>query len=501
MDKTWKSVSAAVRRTFRILAWALSISLVVSAGYLWYQIVPRVAVHADDGSGAQRVLLIGNSITYNHDVPGLLVMLARAGQPGKKVSIHSFTRAGAVLDELLQVPVLKSAFEKNWDKIIIQPDSGAGFGGPSVVSGDLSRTMKAAKVGPPKCAAVMTFADKAYFAYQSVVSQSYRRAGRQLGMEVLPVGDYMFFAQERLPETEFYDADGHHESRAGSMIYALAVYRMMFRGSLDRARLLEGLKEPDRALVAKLWDTLEAFQEVAPYRVEFSEESGCACIDLAELWAANGQPGEAELLSARRLNYVNRIFPKQQSVQTATALRNLAEAQLSSGEPAKIKEGLENARKAWKILSSPGREERWRLADLESAVYRAAFRQEIGLAERALVEAPVHGEIHGEIHGDAEAEVSRLASKIEEESTITGITDQDVKRRAELRRQVCELLVALPSERTDALLGSLNHSLEGTGLRVAFVSAEKRFYVGRIEGNRISVGYSAGRAKGKSGQQ
>lgn len=495
MDKTWKSIAGAMRRTFRILAWALSISLVISAGYLWYQIVPRVAVHADDGSGAQRVLLIGNSITYNHDVPGLLVMLVRAGQPGKKVSIHSFTRAGAILDELLQVQVLKSAFEKNWDKIIIQPDSGSGFGGPSVVSGDLSLAMNAAKVGPPRCAAVMTFADKAYFACQSVISQSYRRAGRQLGMEVLPVGDYMFFAQERLPETEFYDPDEHHESRAGSMIYALAVYRMMFRGSLDRDRLLEGLKEPDRALVAKLWDVLDTFQEVAPCRVEFSEESGCACIDLAELWASNGQPGEAERLSARRLDYVNRIFPEQQSVQTGTALRNLAEAQLSSGDPEKIKQGLENARKAWKILSSPRREERWRLADLESAVYRAAFRQEIGLAERALVEAPVYGE-----NASGQTEVSRLASKVKEEGSISGITDEDMKKRAELRRQVAELLIALPSERTDALLGSLNHSLEGTGLRVAFVSAENRFYVGRIEGNRISVGYSAGRAKGKSGQ-
>ncbi|MGD9681287.1 MAG: hypothetical protein AB7W16_08885 [Candidatus Obscuribacterales bacterium] len=486
---SWKSISGLAGKIFRIVALALTIFLLISAAFFWYQIAPRVAVHADDGSGSRRLLFIGNSITFNHDVPGLLVMLVRAGQPDKKVSIQSFTRAGAALDELIQIPVLKGAFQKNWDRIIIQPDSGSGFGGPSIVTGELSRTMKAAGVGPPKCAAVMTFADKAYFAYQSVVSQSYRRAGKQLGIEVLPVGDFMFFAQERLPDTEFYDADEHHESRAGALIYALSVYRMMFRGSLDKKRLIEGLQEPDRALVAKLWDVLDSFQDVAPSRPEYSGETGCACIDLAELWASNGQPAEAERLSARRLEYVNQIFPGKKKVQTGTALRNLAEAQLSTGEPAKIKEGLVNAKQAWKILSSPKRDDRWRLADLESAVYRAAFRQEIGRAEKALIEAPVYGDANGE------SEVSRLASRIKEEGSISGITDQDVKKRAKLRRQVAELLGDLPLERADALLGALNHGLDGTGLRVALVSEENRFYVGRLESNRISVLYSAGRAK------
>ncbi|MCA9800994.1 MAG: hypothetical protein KC777_03355 [Cyanobacteria bacterium HKST-UBA02] len=488
-----KSILGATGKIFRIVALALTIFLLIFAAYLWYQFVPRVAVHADDGSGSQRLLFIGNSITFNHDVPGLLVMLVRAGQPDKKVSIQSFTRAGAALDELVQIPVLKSAFQKNWDRIIIQPDSGSGFGGPSVVTGELSRTMKAAGVGPPKCAAVMTFADKAYFAYQSVISQTYRRSGKQLGMEVLPVGDFMFFAQERLPDTELYDADEHHESRAGALIYALSVYRMMFRGSLDKNRLLEGLKEPDKSLVAKLWDVLDSFQDVAPYRPEFSIESGCACIDLAELWASNGQPAEAERLSARRLKYVNQIFPGKHKVQTGTALRNLAEAQLSTGEPAKVKTGLENARQAWKILSSTRREDRWRLADLESAVYRAAFRQEIGRAEKALIDAPVYGDANGK------SEFSRLTSKIKEEGSISGITDLDIKKRAELRRQVAELLSVLPSERIDALLGALNHSLAGSGLRVALVSGANRFYVGRLDGNRISVRYSAGNSKDNSG--
>lgn len=483
-----KRLLNAVRFLVKTSVWIGIVLILVAAAYLWYLSVPRLVVHANDGAKSRRVLFIGNSITFNHDVPGLLVKLVRAGHPNERIEIRSFTRAGATLDELLQVELLQNALKEDWDCVIIQPDSAAGFGGPSVLNGELSRTIKLTKSGVSKCTVVMTAGDKAFFVDQGQISQAYRRSARDLKLRLLPFGDLMFYGQERLPELEFYDRDEHHASQTGAMVYAIGAYKILFKDELVKDKVVNGIEGEEKELVQKLWDVINDFERVAKYRCEFSKESEGASQDLAELWVYSGLPEEAERLSARRLEYVNRIFPSKDRRQTFVALKELANAQMNSPDPAKIKEGEQNVARAFKIMNVPAREDRWRISDLTSTQNRARLRREVEKA-KANFESARTIQATGVQKGDA----GKIAALIKQENEIASNSEKALEEKEKVRREIATAITAFSWHERDELMALINGCLTGTGLGAEWGTSlspdSKELVVGHTNGSKLLPKY------------
>lgn len=206
-----------------------------------------VAGPSGDGYPAVRVLLVGNSLTYVKDVPGMLANIA-AADPGLPVrlEVESRTRTNATLDQLLQNTDAVAWMRLNRPtRVIVQEHSGWYLPGSGLEGIDQALApWRAAADGIG--AKVDVFedwgdgdGDKAYddphaLSFGLTPDEDARRsaeataaAAQRLGLGVVPVGDAFAKARHAPEVPDVYQADRHHADVAGAYLAALVLYRRL----------------------------------------------------------------------------------------------------------------------------------------------------------------------------------------------------------------------------------------------------------------------------------
>lgn len=177
----------------------------------------------DDPAGRRplRVLFVGNSLTYTHDLPGRVQALAEAA--GRRMARR--TLAGPDL-----------SLEDHWDRgageVIrsFAPDVVVLQQGPSSLPRSRRHLLRWARRfaratravgGRPALLMVWPGADRreAFGA----VRASYAAAAREVEGLFVPAGEAWLAAWRRDPGLRLYGPDGFHPSRAGTLVAALAV--------------------------------------------------------------------------------------------------------------------------------------------------------------------------------------------------------------------------------------------------------------------------------------
>ncbi|MEO1723237.1 MAG: SGNH/GDSL hydrolase family protein [Pseudomonadota bacterium] len=114
----------------------------------------RALVRSPRVAGRLRVLFVGNSFTYGHDVPGRVAALADVG--GTELDVATLAEGGARLAQTLARPGVRDVLEaEGWDAVVLQDHSTTAFD-PAYRHDSSAAIAYAAMVAAPRPVLVVT---------------------------------------------------------------------------------------------------------------------------------------------------------------------------------------------------------------------------------------------------------------------------------------------------------------------------------------------------------
>jgi hypothetical protein len=238
------------RRLFvRLLALPVGLVLgivifagLVEAGLLRNPFAPttrgELTLARGDSAGL-RVLFVGNSFTYENDLPELVHRLAPGSSPIYSVS---YTAGGWTLQKFAHDRGLERVLrEAHWDVVVLQEQSEI----PSFAPRDrarefdpyvreLTREIRAAGAQPLlfmtwgyRHGDKLNIPDDTFAGMQTRLEQGYVDAAREVHAAVAPVGLAWSEAISERPGLDLWANDDRHPNRAGSYLAACVFYALL----------------------------------------------------------------------------------------------------------------------------------------------------------------------------------------------------------------------------------------------------------------------------------
>ena len=170
-----------------------------------------------------RVLFIGNSLTAENDVPGMVRALAAAA--GLQWHVEAQLTGGAGLEDHWARGFAQATIRSgHWDAVVLQqgpsslPESRANL---RHWTGEFDALVRQAG---GRSALYMVWPERARFAAFDRVRDSYALAARDVEGWFLPAGETWRTAWEEEPDLALYGGDGFHPTVAGSWAAALTIF-------------------------------------------------------------------------------------------------------------------------------------------------------------------------------------------------------------------------------------------------------------------------------------
>ena len=192
---------------------------------------------ASGRDGAVRVLFIGNSYTYFHNLPEMVARLAAAAR--QPVETRMAAPGGWRLKDHWEKGEARRALTQGrWDYVVLQDQSTLGVtlyveGKPRVSSDQLFRPAAerwAAAIKQVKARPVfyLTWARKASPEDQDILTHAYMSAAKASVSLVAPVGLAWQRVRRDHPGIELFEADGSHPSQSGTYLAACTFIAALF---------------------------------------------------------------------------------------------------------------------------------------------------------------------------------------------------------------------------------------------------------------------------------
>lgn len=219
-------------------------------------------VHDAPSEDAVRVLFVGNSHVFTHDVPGLLSRLGESGERG--IWVEQQVVGGASLADHRESGRAEQLIEaKRWDFVVLQEQSLRPFADPDGYLRDLGYFAKLVRSNHSVPVIYATWARAPWATIykregglanptqlRNGLNASFREAKRQNsvhGIRLAPVGPAWFDFRRRHPRTPLHSQDGNHATLAGAYLAAAVFYRVTTGEPTANAEFVpDGLK-PDIA--------------------------------------------------------------------------------------------------------------------------------------------------------------------------------------------------------------------------------------------------------------
>jgi hypothetical protein len=223
--------------------------------------VPNTTPAQPTQKPAMRVLFIGNSFTYKHDMPLVFGELAQAGLK-QSMKVGSVVQGGQSLAGHWKNGTAEKAIRSDkWNYVVLQDQSAATRRQPRELFDSVRRF--ATLVRPEGATPVVfeTWANARNYAQQKKIAAVYKRVGRSVGIAVIPVGDVFFKAQRELPNLNLYERDQHHPNKVGTYLNACVFYARLIKKSPvglpakvtdDGGRVLIDLKPEDASALQRV---------------------------------------------------------------------------------------------------------------------------------------------------------------------------------------------------------------------------------------------------------
>ena len=175
-------------------------------------------------NGSLRVLFIGNSLTYTHQLPAVLEAIADSAG-GRRIHSGAVTFGGVSLEDHWRLgDALEAIDSRQWDIVVLQQ-------GPSSLdanraqlihwTGLFAARIRAAGAQP---ALYQVWPDESRLDFFDRVLDSYRLAAESVNGELLPVGSAWLAAWERDSMLPLYGPDRFHPSPMAVYLAAITIY-------------------------------------------------------------------------------------------------------------------------------------------------------------------------------------------------------------------------------------------------------------------------------------
>lgn len=215
----------------RPFAVVLLVSIAIAAGVIWWTKHPRTTWYARDADSDRplKVLFVGNSLTYYHDMPGLVAEMFRRRHPDQPLKIAMVTGPAFKLsDHLAYGEALKViAHEGPWDWIILQESGRLANVHPEEVRQSLSTFATAARQAGAR---PVVFLD--WHSSEEADAQSpLQKLASSLELPCVPIAEVWHRSRIVHPELELQRNDGIHPTAAGSYVIALVCYSYLSRNN------------------------------------------------------------------------------------------------------------------------------------------------------------------------------------------------------------------------------------------------------------------------------
>jgi len=182
--------------------------------------LPRIAGAAEP----VRVLFIGNSLTYVHDVPGIVAAFAAAAGMPPPVCRSVVSGGFSLEDHWDKGAAQKTLEEEKWDFVVLQQGPSASPEGRDLLIRYARRFEPLIRRAGAKPALYMVWPSVSRRRDFGGVSDSYRLAARDVGGALLPAGEAWLIAEKVRPGLRLYSEDGLHPTAAGSYLAAAVIY-------------------------------------------------------------------------------------------------------------------------------------------------------------------------------------------------------------------------------------------------------------------------------------
>ncbi len=240
------------------------------------------------------VLFIGNSYTYNNNLPALVEGLAASATPSQRIRTRAVTQPGVRLQQHWDRGEALAALKQGpWDYVVLQEQSTLGLlliegrhevNDPELAFHPYARRFaeEARKVGAQPLF-LLTWARRDTPESQARLTQAYMSVARELGAPIIPAGLAWARVRQEYPDVVLYHQDGSHPSPIGSYLTASALYATLTGSSpVGLASTITGHPRPEGVLNPQKTVTLvslspeqaERLQRVAWATYEELRQSG-----------------------------------------------------------------------------------------------------------------------------------------------------------------------------------------------------------------------------------
>lgn len=185
----------------------------------------------DSEPSALRILFIGNSLTYENDLPAIFVGIIKDRQPNKALKVFASTAPGYALWQHARFNETKQAIinQGPWDMVVLQDQSQMPLNDATATNMDQACLWFDSLIRRNHAHTVllMTWSDFSKPKNQAMISKVYRKIGQELNATVIPAGELMLEVSRKEPEIPLYLSDGRHPSPYGSYLIACLLCDML----------------------------------------------------------------------------------------------------------------------------------------------------------------------------------------------------------------------------------------------------------------------------------
>lgn len=180
-------------------------------------------------SGAElRVLFVGNSLTYDNDLPGMTAQIA-ASTDAPPLVVGRVIRSGYSLGDHWDEGAAPGMIRQGtWDVIVLQQGPSALPESQAALLASTRQFATLAESVGARVALLMVWPESNRPAARDSVRMSYTNAAAAVDGILVPAGEAWRAAWRRDPALELYSSDGFHPALMGSYLAALSLFEQLY---------------------------------------------------------------------------------------------------------------------------------------------------------------------------------------------------------------------------------------------------------------------------------
>jgi hypothetical protein len=189
---------------------------------------PTVLAVPESAATATRCLFIGNSYTYYNDLPQMIADLARAGGQ-QTFQFEMETPGGRTLEKHWKDGKAGGKIAAgHWQFVVLQEQSLRPLKDPQLMFDYATKLQGEISKQQARTILYQSWARKGRIADQAEINRAFQMLGRELKVDVAPVGTAWALALKENPKWALHAEDGSHPTKTGTYLAACVFYSTLY---------------------------------------------------------------------------------------------------------------------------------------------------------------------------------------------------------------------------------------------------------------------------------